>query len=308
MTEGIGPEDLKIKKIEVPDPEYKSEIPKHVDNQWFPGFPSTTLICGPPGRGKTNLLINLLTNPKMLNKVFDEIYWYGPTIKSDKLYKTIQIRDENVCTEPKKIIADLEKKLKEQTKKVSENPATAPKVLFVFEDITSFFNTVQSKPEFHRCYTQIRHVKGAAISMVHKYHAFNRTNRTSTQHIILFKANQKDIGHLYEEHGPANMSVKDFRRLVNWALKKQDKDEHPFFYVNTTVDDNQQYRRNFDTILELADFDSNREDDSTSQTGPPQTVDSDGRGTTREFERKKNSRRRDNGGGGGERTRKKTRQ
>ena len=293
-------EDLKIKKIDVPDSEYKSEVPKHFEEGWFPGFPSTTMICGPPGRGKTNLFINLLTNEKMWNKLFDEIYWYGPTIKSDKLYKTIKVRDENVVEDPKKIIPDLEKKLKEQTKKVKENPATAPKVLFVFEDMTAFFNTVQSKPEFHRCYTQIRHVKGAAVTMVHKYHAFNRTNRTSSQHIILFKANKKDIDHLYEEHGPSDMPVKDFRRLVNWALTPTEDCPKPFFYVNTTAEDSKQYRRNFDTIIELADFSQNEDDQTPRQ--PNQTTDSDGRGTDREYERKKN---RGNGGGTGARKRQK---
>ena len=83
-------DDLKIVKIEVPDPEYMSEIPEHMKNGNFPGFPSTTLICGPPGRGKTNLLMNLLKNKKMWCGFFDKIYAYGPTVKSDKLYKTIK--------------------------------------------------------------------------------------------------------------------------------------------------------------------------------------------------------------------------
>src|ERR1700689_5016759 len=184
QTSAISMNDLKIIKIEVPDPEYMSEIPEHIKNNLFPGFPSTTLVCGPPGRGKTNLLMNLLMNPKMWNGFFDEIFAYGPTVKSDKLYKKIILKPDNVIDEVKKIIPDLEKKLAQQTKEVAANPNTAKKVLFLFEDMTSFFNTVQHKPEFHRCYTQCRHVKGASITMVHKYHAFHRTPRTSSQHII----------------------------------------------------------------------------------------------------------------------------
>lgn len=242
---------LKVEKIEVPDPEYMSEIPESMKNNDFPGFPSTTLVCGPPGRGKTNLVMWMLLTPGVWNKFFDKIYAYGPTVKSDKLYKRIKLQPDNVVTEVKKIIPDLEKKLAEQTKLVEANPNTAPKVLFLFEDMTSFFNTVQSKPEFHRCYTQCRHVKGASITMVHKYHAFNRTPRTSSQHIICFKMNQKDIVHLYEEFGPVHMNVKEFALMVNHALVPDPENPKPFFYINTMVEDRIQYRRNFTQVYEI---------------------------------------------------------
>lgn len=252
--EGTGEDfgdDLKVVKIEVPDPEYMSEIPEHWKENWFPGFPSTTLICGPPGRGKTNLLMNLLLNPKMWNKFFDKIFAYGPTVESDKLYKRIKLSKDNIVTDPKKIIPDLEKKFDEQTKLVKANPNTAPKVLFLFEDMTSFFNTVQSKPEFHRSYTQIRHVKGAAITMVHKYHAFNRTPRTSSQHIILFRCNQTDIKHLYEEFGPTTLNINEFKAMVDYALTPTEQNQKPFFYINTMVEDRLQYRKCFDEIMEI---------------------------------------------------------
>lgn len=247
----FNPDDLKIVKIPVADPEYESEIPEHMKTGYFPGFPSTTLVCGPPGRGKTNLLMNLLLNPKMWNMFFDVIYAYGPTVRSDKLYKTIKLQPDNICDDAKKIIPDLEKKLAQQTKLVEANPATAPKVLFLFEDMTSFFNTVQQKPEFHRCYTQCRHVKGASITMVHKYHAFNRTPRTSSQHIIIFETNAKDVKHLYDEFGPRSLTLPEFNKMVGFALKPTKENPKPFFYVNTTQPEKTRYRKCFSHILEL---------------------------------------------------------
>lgn len=243
--------DLKIEKIEVPDPEYVSEIPEHMKNNLFPGFPSTTLICGPPGKGKTNLLMNLLKNKKMWCGFFDKIYAYGPTVKSDKLYKTIKLQPDNIIDDVKKIIPDLEKKLEEQTKLVENAPNTAPKVLFLFEDMTSFFNTVQHKPPFHRCYTQIRHLKGASICMVHKYHAFHRTPRIASQHIIIFETNSDDIRHVHKEFGPRNMDVKQFMMMADYALQPTKESPKPFFYINTMVDDQVRYRKNFTEILEL---------------------------------------------------------
>lgn len=244
--------DYKVDKIDVPDPEYMSELPEHMKNNIIPGFPSTTLICGPPGKGKTNLLICLLTKKTMWNKFFDVIYAYGPTVKADKLYKTIKLKKENVIDKVNDIIPDLEKKLEEQTKKVAANPATAPKILFLFEDMTSFFNTIQYKPAFHRCYTQCRHVKGASVTMVHKYKAFHRTPRMSSQHIILFECNMKDVAHLYEEFGPTTyVNVHQFTLMFQYATCPTPDDPKPFFYINTCVPMSQRYRRNFTEVMVL---------------------------------------------------------
>lgn len=245
-------DDLKIVKIEVPDPEYVSEIPAHMKSNNFPGFPSTTLICGPPGRGKTNLLMNLLKNPKMWCGFFDDIYAYGPTVKSDKLYKTIKLKPQNICDDVKQIIPDLETKLGDQTKKVEGDPNAAPKVLFLFEDMTSFFNTIQHKPAFHRCYTQVRHVKGASVTMVHKYHAFHRTPRICSQHIIIFECNKKDINHVYEEFGPKSLSLDEFNLLVSYALQPTKENPKPFLYINSTIPEERlRYRKCFTEIMEI---------------------------------------------------------
>jgi hypothetical protein len=217
----------------------------------FPGFPSTTLICGPPGRGKTNLLMNLLKKENFWKGFFDKIYAYGPTVKSDKLYKTIKLQPQNIVDDVKKIIPDLDQKLKEQTDLVETNPATAPKILFLFEDMTSFFNTVQHKPAFHRCYTQVRHVKGASVTMVHKYHAFHRTPRTSSQHIIIFETNQTDLKHLYEEFGPRSLKLEQFMLMASFALQATKDCPKPFFYINTTVDERIRYRRCFTHVMEI---------------------------------------------------------
>jgi hypothetical protein len=244
-------EGLKITRIPVDDPEYMSEVPEHMKNKDFPGFPSTTVLCGPPGRGKTNALMNLLHNKAMWNKFFDEIEAYGPTVKSDKLYKTIKLKEENICTDVKKIIPKLDKSLAAQTKKVEENSKSAPKKLFLFEDMTSFFDKVQNKPEFIRCYTQIRHVKASSITMVHKYKAFNRTCRICSQHLLIWRTNNRDIEQIFEEFGPLSMDKKQWRDMVEYAFTPTEENPKPFLYINTLADDHLQFRKSFTEILEL---------------------------------------------------------
>lgn len=220
-------------------------------NKNFPGFPSTTVFVGPPGRGKTNCFMNLLHNKNMWNKFFDQIYAFGPTVKSDKLYKTIKLRDENVCENVTDFIPKLKKALAKQQAAVEKSPSGAPKTLWIFEDMTSFYNKIQNQPEFQRCYTQCRHLKGSSVTMVHKYKAFNRTCRNSSQHLLIWKVNKTDIKHLYEDFGPTCMTDKDFYDMVNYAFTPTKDCPKPFFYINTLVPEEIGFRKNFNEILEL---------------------------------------------------------
>ena len=76
------PHAYAIKRIDVKDPEYISEVPEHLRNQDLPGFPSTTLFVGRPGSGKTNALMNLLMGENFWFGFYDKIYLCGPTVEN----------------------------------------------------------------------------------------------------------------------------------------------------------------------------------------------------------------------------------
>lgn len=251
---GFGEHPLKIKKVETKDPDYQSETPDHLRNQYFPGFPSTSVFVGPPGSGKTNVLMHMLLSSTMWNGFFDKVYLFGPTVKSDKMYERIHVDEQQICTDQKEFLPKLEELLKKQQRQVEDDKKSAPKILVVFEDITSFFNKIQQKPEFVRCYTQVRHLKGASVAMVHKWKAFNRTARMATQHILVWRCNKTEQKQLYEDFGPTNLTLDDWFKLVAYCHKPSEDDEKPFLYINTTVPEKVRFRKNFTEILELKDF------------------------------------------------------
>jgi hypothetical protein len=245
---------LKIKKVETKDPDYQSETPDHLRNQFFPGFPSTSVFVGPPGSGKTNVLMHMLLSTTMWNGFFDKVYLFGPTVKSDKMYERIQVDEQQICTDQKEFLPKLEEVLKKQQRQVEDDKKSAPKILVVFEDITSFFNKIQQKPEFVRCYTQVRHLKGASVAMVHKWKAFNRTARMATQHILVWRCNKTEQKQLYEDFGPTSLTLDDWFKLVAYCHRPSPDDEKPFLYINTTVPEKIRFRKNFTEILELKEF------------------------------------------------------
>lgn len=245
---------LKVGRVDTDDPDYVSEVPKHLRNEYFPGFPSTSVFVGKPGSGKTNVLIFMLLNEVMWNKFFDKIYLCGPTCKSDKMYERISVPEDQICTEQKEFLPFLEEIIEKQQKDVESNKKDADKILVVFEDITSFYHKVQTKPEFARCYTQVRHLKGASVAMVHKWKAFNRTARMATQHILVWKINRTDQKQLYDDFGPTSMSLKDWYRMMDYCHTPTDDDPKPFLYINTTQPEEKQFRKNFTEILNLTSF------------------------------------------------------
>lgn len=246
---------LKIRRVETKDPDYQSETPEHLRNTFFPGFPSCSVFVGPPGSGKTNVLMHMLLSPIMWNGFFDKVYLFGPTVKSDKMYERIHVAEDQICTDQKEFLPKLEEALKKQQRQVEDDKKAAPKILMVFEDITAFFNKIQQKPEFVRCYTQVRHLKGASVAMVHKWKAFNRTARMATQHILVWRCNKSEQKQLYEDFGPTSLTLDDWYKLVAYCHKPTDDDAKPFLYINTTVPEKIRFRKNFTEILELRDFD-----------------------------------------------------
>lgn len=248
-----GKNPLVVEKIKIDDPDYMSEVPERLRNQSFPGFPSCSVFVGMPGSGKTNTLIFMLRSSYMWNRFFDKIYLLGPTVKSDKMYETITVPEDQIIADQKDFLPKLEEILDEQQQLVEADKKEAPKVLFVFEDITSYYNKIQNTPGFARCYTQIRHLKGSSVAMVHKYKAFNRTARMSSQHILVWRCNKTEIKQLYEDYGPSSLNLKQWFALVDYCHTSSAETEKPFLYINMHVPEQIRFRKCFSEILKLKD-------------------------------------------------------
>lgn len=245
------PHPLDIQKVEVDDAEYSSEVPEHMRNQDFPGFPSCSVFVGMPGSGKSNTLLHMLLTPTFWNGFFDEIYLFGPTIKSDKLYERIKVPEDHITTDIDKMLPKLKEILDKQQAAVESDKKAAHKTLVVFEDLTSLFYKIQNKTEFQRWYVQFRHLKGSVVSMVHKYKSFNRTCRMSCRHLLIWECNKTERVALYEDFGPPQLDLDQWLDLMQVALEPTPDQPKPFLYINTHQPYATRFRRCFTEVLEL---------------------------------------------------------
>lgn len=250
-----------IDHLELKDPEYMNEVPERLRNKEIPGFPSTCLAIGRPGSGKTNFLLNLLTRNVFWYKFFDKIYLLGPTIKSDKLWQKIKIPDNQIVTDPNEFIKKLNEWTEQQVRAVELNPDTAPKCLFVFEDITAYHQTVQSHPDFIKCFTTIRHHKATAYANVHKLKAFNRTARLACQHIMIWPVTRTELDQVFDDYGPNKLHKKDFYEMCDDAWKPDKQVKKPFLYINMYANEEQRFRRCLTDIIDVSAYEGRHKKD-----------------------------------------------
>lgn len=245
---------FQLRKMKIKDPEYMSEVPEHLQNDYIPGFPTTVLAVGEPGSGKTNLLINLLTRKDMWCGFFDRIYLLGPTIKSDKLYQNLQLPDDQMVTEQSEFIPKLKEWTQQQIDEVERDPEKAPKCLFIFEDITSYYHTAQSSPDFAKCFNAIRHHKATAYANIHKLKALQRTARMSCRHIMIWPVNTSEVNQVYDDYGPKSLSKKDFMVLCKDAWRPDEMNKKPFLYINKYADEAKRFRKCFTHIIDISKY------------------------------------------------------
>lgn len=244
-----------IHKIPIPDAEYRSETPEHLQNKDLPGFPSTIAAVGPPSSGKTNVLFNLLTRREFMCGFFDQIFQLGPTVQSDKIYKTVKIPDDQKVSDPKQFLEKLEEWLKKQIEETKKDPATAPKQLYIFEDITAYRDTVQNNETFVKCFTAIRHHKATAYANIHKLTGLHRTCRVSCMHILLWPCPRSEAKQAHEDYGVAELNFNDFLLMCRYAWKPEPgQNPKPFLYINRYAPEELRYRKCFDKIIDWVEF------------------------------------------------------
>lgn len=245
---------FQLKKMKIKDPEYMSQVPNHLQNKEIPGFPSVTLCIGEPGSGKTNLLMNLLTRDDLWKGFFDKIYLLGPTVKSDKLYKHLNIPEDQIVTDQKEFLTRLIEWTDQQIKEVKINPDEAMKCLFIFEDFTSYNKTIQKSPDFIKCFNAIRHHKASVYINIHKVKALERTARMSCGNVIVFPLNKTEVDALYEDYGPKNLHKKDWALLCDDAWTPDQMSQKPFLYINKAAPREKWFRKCFTHIFNIKDY------------------------------------------------------
>ncbi|KAJ3270385.1 hypothetical protein HDV01_007851 [Terramyces sp. JEL0728] len=215
----------------------------------IPKLPFTLSIVANKGSGKSNLILNMLLNPNLLNKKFNRILIISPTRKLDKKWLVLDRYDVTTLNRP--LINLLKKKSRnsifakdnvnqsfenyienydEPNIKILDDLITeqnyiirsygkdiADKILVVLDDCVSFKKFFNSDG-FRKFIFNSRHYNISCIVTSQTYFSIPKPIRLNTSGICLFfNGNDNDIKLIYEENS-CKLNFKEFLAMYKKPL------------------------------------------------------------------------------------------
>ena len=231
----------------------KNKLPQTagMDAGVLPKYPSMQLFVGKSGSGKSNLLIEMLTNPKLMADFFDDIYLISPTAKSDDLVDHLKLAPDHIWSDIPQAVKDLEILLDNQTYDIEcsgiEACAKKGKVLLVFDDCVG--NKAMMKSEvLTKIAIHGRHALISSIICTQSYTKVPRVIRLQAQGLALFPSSQNEVELLCSDYCPPHTTKKAFTKIIDFATDEP----YSFLYIqNHCKEINQRYRKKLGNIIEI---------------------------------------------------------
>lgn len=208
----------------------QDEVKKHGEL-----FPNTlrTIICGPSGAGKTNLLLSLLFNPNGL--WFENIYVYSKSLYQPKY----------------KLLEDVLKKVKGVgyfpyaiSDSIIDPSEAKTNSVFIFDDVAC------DKQDKIRAYFSMGRHK--LVDCFYLCQTYTRTPkhliRDNCNCIILFKQDKMNLRHVFDDHVTPDITFEQFENMCGECWRDQ-------YGVLTILKDfdlhNGRYRKGFDQYISI---------------------------------------------------------
>lgn len=217
--------------------------PACCQNDITPKLPFGALVTGKSGSGKTNTIVHLLSTEELLKDKFDYVYLFTAVKPDDDLIKPLKIHKSCIFENFKErdvitIMDKLEKYIK------SNGFEKCPSVLMIFDDILSNKDFLKSKT-LTKLAVANRHMNITYFVLSQYYKKVPAIVRTNAKFLMFFPACLSECEKFSEEQTPANMSKKQFLKLIQHATKEQ----YNFLSVNNTSIN--KLRKNFNKIISL---------------------------------------------------------
>ncbi|KAF0745134.1 tigger transposable element-derived protein 4-like [Aphis craccivora] len=213
---------------------YNIDTPETIQQRHGELFPNTirSLVLGSSGCGKTNLMYFLLVDENGLR--FENVYIYSKTLEQPKYKLLKRIIDSidgiNIFTffENDKVIPP---------EKVLSNS------IFILDDVIGEHQNV-----IRDYFSRGRHNKIDIFYLAQSYSKVpKQLIRDNANLIVLFKQDETNLKHIYQEHCSGDMSYIQFK---HFCMTCWNRDRFAFLVIcKDSERDNERYRYGFDTYV-----------------------------------------------------------
>lgn len=188
------------------------------------------IISGPSGSGKTNTIFNLLMDRNGLR--FENIYVFSKSLYQPKYKFLAKVLPKEIGYFP----------FNDNTQVIHPSEAKSNSIM-IFDDIAS------QKQNFNVTlyFSQGRHNNIDVFYLGQTYsHIPKQLIRDNANFIILFKQDDLNLKHVFNDHVNTDMSFAKFKEVCSAAWK----DKHDFLVISKEDDlNNGRYRINFDSFV-----------------------------------------------------------
>lgn len=193
-------------------------------------------ICGPSGCGKTNALLSLLFNENGLR--FENVYVYSKSLYQPK-YQLLQDVIKHV-----KGVSYFP--FRDNDEVIDPNDATEYSI-FIFDDVAC-----DKQNKIREYFSMCRHKSIDAAYLCQTYTKIGKQLiRDNCNVIVLFRQDDINLRHAYEEHVSPDMSYDDFKKLCAMCWN----DKHGFLCIMKDFDLKEgRYRKGFDQYIRASCF------------------------------------------------------
>lgn len=179
-----------------------SDVHKH-----GPLLPSTIrcIICGPSNCGKTNIMFSLLTEPKGLR--FENLYVFSKSLQQPKYTLLSQIM---------KKIPEIGYFTFDSSEDVPDPKEAKKNSVMLFDDVAC-----DSQNQMRAYFSMGRHTGVDCFYLTQSYTKVPKhLLRDNANLLFLFKQDELNLKHIYEDHVNSDMSFAQFKDLCNTCWGK----------------------------------------------------------------------------------------
>ena len=181
----------------------------------FAPLPTSWVLCGPTGSGKTIGMLNLIL--KFYKGAFDRIFVVSPSISLDSQYKVLREHLEKMCDQKKEklyfedwdhqaigTILDTQRAIVESCRK---RKVPAPHILLVLDDMGDYTDIMQARRGakiggswMTTLATKGRHFQVSWLVTCQKFNQIGRIIRSNARNLLVWRQrNAKEVETLCEE-------------------------------------------------------------------------------------------------------------